>query len=370
MKHENTLTKLSDDALLRRLSDLVQNSRRVEADLIAHIAEVDARRLYAREATPSMFAYCTERLHLSEGETFLRIQVARAARRHPVLLKVLADGRVHLTGLGKLVPHLTLDNRDELLDKATHRSKREIEELVAALQPRPDVPAGARKLPSRPGPEPRPDEVVPRNSQALFASEPVERAGLAPAEVERTIARSTRTAPIQPLAPERYKIQFTANAELCEKLTRLQALMRRSVPDGDLGVIVEQLVTEKLERLEAKRFGKTRSPRKTLAETDTKASSRYLPAPIRRSVHERDGGRCTFTDVQGRRCKARERLEFHHHDRPYGRGGDHRLDGLRLMCRTHNALLAEREYGRDWMSRFRRKEVAASELMHTRDGPR
>ena len=79
MTHTNTLDILSDDALLLRLSELLHSSRRVEAELIAHIAEVDERRLYAREATSSMFAYCTERLHLSEGEAYLRIQVARDA---------------------------------------------------------------------------------------------------------------------------------------------------------------------------------------------------------------------------------------------------------------------------------------------------
>ncbi len=52
------LKSLSDDELLRRLSDVLKESRRVESELVAHIAEVDARRLFAREASPSMFQYC------------------------------------------------------------------------------------------------------------------------------------------------------------------------------------------------------------------------------------------------------------------------------------------------------------------------
>ena len=62
------LRAVPDDELLRRLSDLVCRSRRVEADLVAHIGEVDERRLFARQAFPSIFAYCTEHLHLSEAE--------------------------------------------------------------------------------------------------------------------------------------------------------------------------------------------------------------------------------------------------------------------------------------------------------------
>src|SRR6185369_11806177 len=102
------------DELLRRLAELVQQSRRVEAVLVAHIAAVDERRLYIREAS-SMFAYCTQVLHLSEHEAYARITVARASRRHPVLLTMLRDGQLHVSGIAKLAPHLTVTNCDKLL---------------------------------------------------------------------------------------------------------------------------------------------------------------------------------------------------------------------------------------------------------------
>src|SRR3990172_6557537 len=76
MKHTNILQSLSDDELLHRLLELTQQSRRVEADLIAHIGEVDHRRLYARNACSSMFSYCVEVLNLSEAESYFRIAVA------------------------------------------------------------------------------------------------------------------------------------------------------------------------------------------------------------------------------------------------------------------------------------------------------
>jgi hypothetical protein len=88
--------------------------------------------------------------------------------------------------------------------------------------------------------------------------------------------------------------------------------MRSSVPDGDLARIIDIAITEKLERIEAKRFGKTRGPRKKLAETDTSATSRHIPAAVRRAVYARDGGRCTYRDNHGRRCAKRHDLEFHH----------------------------------------------------------
>jgi hypothetical protein len=149
MQRDRALQSISDDELLRRLGDLIQASRRAESDLVSHIAEVDARRLYAREASPSMFAYCTEVLHLSEAAAYLRIAAARASREHPMLLEMLADGRLHLSGIARLAPHLTRENAEGLLTRAVHKSKRQIEELIAELVPGPDAPAVMRRLPAR-----------------------------------------------------------------------------------------------------------------------------------------------------------------------------------------------------------------------------
>jgi hypothetical protein len=155
------------------------------------------------------------------------------------------------------------------------------------------------------------------------------------------------------LAPARYKVQFTASVELHDKLERLRALMRSKVPDGDLAAIIDQAVTEKLERLEARRFGATKTPRSRLSETDTSPRSRHIPAAVRRAVRERDGNRCGFVDEQGRRCTARERLEFHHRH-PFGYGGDHSPGNVRLICPMHNRFLAEHDYPTEAMAKYRR----------------
>ena len=145
-----SISQMSDDELLRRLSELLQDSRRVEADLIAHMAEVDERRLY-RKTSSSMFRYSVEMLHLSEAEAYLRIEAARASRKHPMLLDMLSDGRLHLSGIAVLAPILTEANRETVLARAAHKTKEKIKELVAELAPKPDAPSSIRKLPERRG---------------------------------------------------------------------------------------------------------------------------------------------------------------------------------------------------------------------------
>jgi hypothetical protein len=227
-----------------------------------------------------MFAYCTEVLHLSEAEAYLRIAAARASREHPILLVMLGDGRLHLTGIAKLAPHLTIANSDGLLNRATHRSKRQIDELIAEIAPRPDARAVMRKLPER-----RDDarslglEVGGTPALACGDIDEVHRAELRPDAVDAhgrqlrpdavgvSSRRPALPSVVQPLAPARYRVQFTASGELHDKLERLQALLRSKVPDGDLARIIDEAVTEKLERLEARRFAKTKAPRKGLSKT-------------------------------------------------------------------------------------------------------
>jgi len=117
--------------------------------------------------------------------------------------------------------------------------------------------------------------------------------------------------------------------------------------------MIEAAVSEKLERLEAKRFGKTPKPRKHLDEADMSPGVRGISAPVKRFVWERDGGRCTFVSKDGRRCPERHDLEFHHRD-PYGRGGGRSPANIVLMCKQHNLYMAELDYGKEHMDRYRR----------------
>jgi hypothetical protein len=258
-----------------------------------------------------MFAYCTEALHLSESEAYLRIAAARASREHPMILPMLADGRLHLSGIALLASHLTRENRDVLLRRATYRSKRQIEELIAEVAPRADVPAAMRRLPERgaasAGVTGTPTSVTgapPPVTDAPASSGMGRTVTMCP-EPPAAAAPAPPPSVLRPLAPGRYKVQFTASAELRAKLERLQALMRSQVPDGDLGALIEVAVTETLERLEARRFAATSRPRESLSQTSTSPTSRNIPAAVRRAVRERDGDRCRYVDTSGRRCGER-----------------------------------------------------------------
>jgi hypothetical protein len=218
-----------------------------------------------------------------------------------------------------------------------------------------------RKLPERKGKlSPSRAEQVPEPVKASDSQSTQNVPDAREEEATPTVPPATRPAAVEPLSKTTYKVQFTASAELRDKLEELQSLMRSSGRDSDLASIVEAAVTEKLEKLKAKRYGTTNSPRKSLEQTDTSPSSRNIPTPIKRAVYERDKGQCTFKSADGRRCTEAKHLEFHH-VQPYGLGGDHRVENVCLLCGTHNAYLAEHDYGKEFMERFRNSNRRVSE---------
>ncbi len=343
----STVAELSNQELLARVTQLAQREREATAALIAHLAELDARRLYLAEGCSSLFTYCTQLLHLSEHAAYGRIEAARAARRFPVILERLAEGSVTLTAVGLLASHLTPENHRELLERARHTSKRQVEELVAGLRPQPPVPASVRRLPTAshiPARPPAPAEAAappgaaspPRQSGDVHGVASPPLASPAPAP------RRARPAVVAPLAPERYKVQFTASAETYEKLKLAQALLRHQIPDGDLGAIVDRALTALVQHLARKKCAATARPRKGRGPAP---GSRHIPADVRRAVWLRDGGRCAFVGRNGRRCAEQGFLEFHHVV-PYAAGGASTADNIQLRCRAHNDYEAERDFGR------------------------
>jgi hypothetical protein len=143
-----------------------------------------------------------------------------------------------------------------------------------------------------------------------------------------------------PLAPERYRLQFTISRETHAKLRRVQALGRHLTPSGDPAAIFDRGLTLLVQDLERRRCAAVRSPR---AARETVGGSRHIPASVKREVWRRDDGRCAYTGRDGR-CKERSFLEYHH-VQPYAAGGAATSANIELRCRAHNAYEASLFFG-------------------------
>jgi 5-methylcytosine-specific restriction endonuclease McrA len=295
-----------------------------------------------------LHAYCVDVLAFDDGAAYKRIHAARAARTFPVIFELVASGAIHLSGITVIAPHLTAENHHGLLERASRKTKRQIEELVAAIAPKPDVPPQIRKLPGSAAP-------------SLFTHAP-----LAPKPAATTVPAPKHDAPrpepravVAPLSEERFKVQFTASRGLRDKIATAKALLGHVVPDGDLEQVFDRAVDALLEKLAKRKHAATDKPRTKDASAPLAAQpkrTRALPASVERAVMARDNGQCTFVSASGRRCTEREKLEFHH-EHAFAMGGAHDAANVRLLCRAHNSHLADRDFGADFMRAKKRKHA-------------
>ena len=253
----------SDDQLLAELRRLAACERVATASLLASLIEMDARRLYLREGCSSLFTYCTQVLHLAEGAAYNRIETARAARRFPPILDAIADGSLTLTSARLLAPHLTTENHRAVLDAARHKSKREIELLVATMQPKPPVATVVRKVPQAP-------RDGGRKLDAISCSAPpsvsAQSNNFEPLPVDST-PRSAKSATWQPtrgsanpLTRDNYRLQLTISAETHAKLRTAQDLLRHMIRDGDLAEVLDRALTLLISDLERRRCATVGKP--------------------------------------------------------------------------------------------------------------
>ncbi len=332
-----SLFHLADHVLLHDLKAIVARHRTTTAELLVHIAEVDERRLYLPAAYPSMYLYCVNELHMSEDSALKRIQAARAARKFPGIFDAVAEGRLHLSAVVLLAPHLTAENADELLTAAEHKTKAEIALLLAERFPRPDVPTTVQAV------------------AVTIATDLMTPAPVAPFAAQHAPGQVESPSPspwpkVAPLSPGRFDVRFTLDQSAHDLLRYAQALLGHAVPSGDIAEVVKRGLAMLVDRLEKRVFAASARPRSQRSATE----GRYVPAEIRRTVWRRDGGRCTFKSAAGQRCPACTRLEFDHVESMAG-GGPTTTENLRLRCRAHNQYTAEREFGPGFMESKRQK---------------
>ena len=290
------LDSLGDHDLVVGLSALVQVERSALADVLAHIAEVDSRKLFLMYGCASMYVYCTEILGLSESGALTRIRAARLARDWPGVFDDVATGRLNLSGINALAAHVSGggDDAGALLEAARDKSTRVIRELVAGADPGPDVPDS-----------------------------------------------------IRPIAVDRVVVRFTASQRFDDKLQQARALLSHSLPDMRFEHVLERALDLVIDEAERTRFAQTDAPRQGRPGGER---NRHIPAAVKRAVIARDGDRCRFVGVNGRRCGERAFVQFHHDD-VYALGGEHAPEVIHMMCAGHNRYLAEQVFGRAQLAR-------------------
>lgn len=135
------------------------------------------------------------------------------------------------------------------------------------------------------------------------------------------------------------------NAEDASELNRARELLSHALPGAPVGQIIGRL---------ARDFNRRNDPLRKQKTHLVATPQRGTKARCRRDLIQQAGGKCGFADpVTKRVCGSRYQLEIDHIV-PRARGGSDDPSNLRCLCRNHNQLMAEIEFGREFMDSQRR----------------
>jgi hypothetical protein len=320
-----------------------KRANRDTAMMLAYLGEFDERKLYRSEAFSLMHQFCVGALGMSEDSAEKRIRVARILRDFPALFPAIADGRLHLSGVLLLAPVLTNANAENLVHAASRKSCAQIREMLAMWFPKPE-PVAQVTLAAAPCADAAATPAEPASKRVEELSGTPDSLAI-PAETPQWPASFARFTPV---APGRYTIEGRLDQALVEKLRRAQELLSHGGKSCQLAELLELAAELVLAHAERKRFGGTNKPRKCTSD----GADGYITPEVKRVVHDRDGGQCTFTSDTGRRCESRANIEYDH-VQAVARGGSSRADNVRLLCRAHNQLIAEQTFGAGFMAEKR-----------------
>jgi hypothetical protein len=364
------------------LATLLRAERTAAADFLLALADFDRRRDWERLGHASLFAFLVAELGLSKGAAYVRFTAARLLQDFPEVIEPIREGKLCLSAVGELARVATAENFATVLPRFFGCSSRESREVAAAIIPRQAPPTRDQVTRLVPSADQRVQFLKATGEGHVAASPLAVPAALSldpPVDSDEVRAHepvlthpARAVAPrdeVEPLTAELRRLHVTVDAQFLKMLDAARDGLSHSIP----GANMEQVLKAGLELLlekQARARGQAKRPRATVVPTSTPTTAPTLaddgsepvhrrtgpreaiPAAVRRAVWERDGGRCTWPLDSGDRCGSTHRIELDH-QLPWARWGAPTVDGLRLLCHSHNSLAATLAFGARWMGRYR-----------------
>ena len=334
--------------VLSETDHIVAQDRKLTLRLLANLHEIESHKFYLELGYGSMFDYCTGHLKFSEPAALRRIRTARCLAAYPQLHPMLENGDVSLTTVALISYHMKPENAVSLIEAIQNKSKREVERLIAALEPLSIVP------PDRSRPIVVPVVTCAKSTSSgdgKKLSSVDESTPPAASIVEREVRQFKRMV----------HSEFTAEEETMQKLDRVRSLASHRLSMGtSLGQLIDFMAEYFLKREDPIQRQKRREERAsvTKAPAATSDNPRQIPAAVRDQVFVRDG-QCTYVGPDGKRCNSTHVLQVDH-IRPVARRGAASIENLRLLCAEHNRLESERLMGKRHVIRESRASYATA----------
>lgn len=318
------LRNLNDKILLESTKKLSAEERKITADILNHLREIEFRRLHLELGYSSLFEYCLRELKYSESQAYRRVSAMRLIRDLPEIENKIKDGSLTLSNAAKIQTFIkqtkaqnkviTKIEKQDLIKKIENKSARECDLELLKLSPEP---------------------IIIKTKERVISEEYTE-----------------------------YKI--TIKKDLKSKLDKVKSLLSHQNPNGDLNKLLDilcDMVLKKKDTSSRRKASITSQVQSVATQSSPKSvpiknqsalgnkpshpvkplskNSRYIPSTARHEVYMRDKGCCTYTDPKThRKCESRHLLQYDH-KYPLSLGGETDIKNLRLLCFQHHKYITE-----------------------------
>lgn len=284
-------------AIHERALRLAKAHRKIEAQLIHALQEVDRAKIFKKLGQPSLFAYATRVLGLSEPLAYAFITVARKCKEIDQLQAAIDSEQLSVSKAVRITSSLTKESAPELITFAKIHSSKEIDFEMARRNP-----------------------------------------------------KSQTKSLVKPLSEDLVEIKLTVSKATYEKLSRARSLEAQKQKNSKMENVLEAVLdnylhhhdpVKKAER--AKQKTKPCSSKvmeeRNLREKSPSIAARRIPltAEQKHAVFRRDQGKCTHVNASGQRCNQDRWIEVHHII-PVSQGGSNKLENLTILCSSHHDL--------------------------------
>ncbi len=312
------LQQLSNPILLANFITLVQRERKISREVLEYIAEIEKRRLYAEEGFSSTHDWLVSVHGYSHASAGRRVNAARILCAVPAAAEKIETGSLCMTTLSRVQSAIRLEEKRSGETMTTERKAEVMTEIE--LKPKTQIEQSLAEIFQTPAPQ---KEIL------------------------------------RPKSDGETRLHLTLNAEQMQKLKRVAELLSHKLDGNSYAGLIEAMADlviaqkdplAKVVKSRSKKHCDTKQDRSGVKKA---LSVRKAIAPsVRNSIYRRDQGCCQFESANGMKCLSRSFTQIDHII-PYALGGSNEPDNLRLLCRAHNLLMAEKVFGREKIDKAR-----------------
>ena len=299
---------------------------RREAELISILQDLDRARTHLHYQMPSLFAYATKLLKLSDSVALTLISIARKSAQVPELKTAIEEKKITITNARRIVPVLNAANKSEWLEKAATLTQVKLEQELAKSFPQQAAPARVRYK----------NESLGRLEIDLSLStlEQLKR-------VQEILSQKKKAHVDAATALDAALDEFIAKHDPLEKAKR--AIERKAAQKKDS-------TDERVPEMDGQQAESENTSQKTRVEpvarpvvitnpTSVISAKRIrFDAATKHGLTTRDGAQCAHMEPDGTRCTARHWLHIHH-IKEVARGGTNNLNNLKTLCFAHHKII-------------------------------